>query len=581
LKISPVSRRPTLCQEEEFHKRLQLLLYDWIQTEIPLWQPERGPRYQRDSQALAAAIPEGGTTPAGLVYFKSIFDPYWSDEDLARLQAAAYPWILMILSPCERFYEFETRLKEIGAQLPMLMIWRPDTPSKTELESLRSLVLEAPGQIAEAEPSVNDAIGKIRPMLASLYVRRGRLIGASDHCAIGDAIKNRSISQYLSACLSRLPLKRAEGPICGASLAAETASRSQALQWAALLAGRPELGRGGVAQAQERLMGWWTDSAEALPGKLPDFPEAFRTIRFWKAIKHIEGPLLALKPVFQSLRSGAFSFPEAVDHLGRNFGWDKERLLQWRQGLEELGGLMQWLPAFVHAGRYLNAAFPLDREKPDRLRESLLQSIDEPTGFLKAKARQEFDERFLEFKKSYIESYCFLHQDALFMISGLKRGEIRIDPVSLRNLDLLSGLQYTDTSYVNRVKLLARWIQHNQCNLPLRQILERYPRCYCNFNPGSNQQPSGPAAQINEIIQDGIEYFRTVLRRCGYLIMAELKTQSIDDGSLRQITAALSDGPMVPFKPQSIKILNRIIGKYPNDFLSEIRKGSKQGRHLR
>jgi hypothetical protein len=232
----------------------------------------------------------------------------------------------------------------------------------------------------------------------------------------------------------------------------------------------------------------------------------------------------------------------------------------------------QWLPTFQKSREYLNVAFPLGREEIDNARLSLLQSIAESYRFLDAQARQEFDEQYLKFKKSYMDVYYLLHEDALHVVSGLKKEEIKIDPVSLRNLDLLSGLQYTDKSYLNRVKLLAKWVQRNQCNMPVRQILERYPRCYCNFNPSSQQQPSDSAAQISGIINDGIDYFRSTLRRFGPMIMVELKSQKTDDSTLQTITALLGDDPMAPLKPQTIKLLNRIIQKYPNDFLAEARK---------
>ena len=236
--------------------------------------------------------------------------------------------------------------------------------------------------------------------------------------------------------------------------------------------------------------------------------------------------------------------------------------------------------AFLHAREYLSAAFPLDCEGLSHLRESLLRSLDEPYRFLEARARNEFDESFSEFKKRYIDAYFLFHEDALHVISGLKKAEIKIDPVSLRNLDLLSGLQYTDKSYLNRVKILAKWIQRNQCHLPLRQILEHYPRCYCNFNPCSNQQPTDMAAQIDGIIQEGIEYFRTILRKCEHLIVGELKAQHADESSLREIAVTLSDGPMVPLKPRSISILNAMIGKHPSEFLAEIRSVGKQSRRI-
>ena len=77
---------------------------------------------------------------------------------------------------------------------------------------------------------------------------------------------------------------------------------------------------------------------------------------------------------------------------------------------------------------------------------------------------------------------------------------------------------------------------------------------------------------INGAIHEGIEYFRKHLRRCGHMIMVEVQAQQVDDSTLQPITALLSDDPMIPLKPQTIKLLNRIIAKYPNEFLAEFRK---------
>jgi hypothetical protein len=558
-------------QEEEFPAQLQLLIYDWIQSEIPSWKPEHSPRYQRDSQALIAAIPEGGKPATGMVYFKSIFDPHWSDEDISRLNRAAYPWVLMILSPLEFFYEFDSRLKEIVSKLPMLIIWHPDAPTKTELESLRSLAHEIAAHEAESDPLAVEALKKARPILGNLYINRGRLLGPSFQRMISGEIASLSIGQYLSACLSRLPQEK--GAVSqGKPFSSDPGNQFRSLEWAAIITDRPELRTKSLDHVQAALINWWAQSVEGLSKKLPDFPEPFRTTRFRREIRFIEGPLMALKSALDSLRAGESGFFEAMEHLGRNFAWDQERLLRWKKGLESLSALALWLPAFLHARDYLVTAFPLGREEIDKGRESLLHSMDESYRFLEAQARSGFDAKFLEFKKSYMDAYYFLHEDALHIVSGLKKDEIKVDSESLRNLDLLSGLQYTDKSFLNRVKLLAKWVQRNQCNLPVRQILERYPRCYCNFNPCSQQQPADSAAQINGIIQDGIEYYRNLLRGFGPMIMVELKELEADDNALQPITALLSDGPMMPLKAQTIKLLNRVISKYPNDFLAELRK---------
>lgn len=357
--------------------------------------------------------------------------------------------------------------------------------------------------------------------------------------------------------------------------AAESSSSggdSQARHWAALLTGDAALEECTIESAQEQLMEWLLHFSGGFPKDVSGFPEVFQTARFWSEVKSIEIPLRLLKTVFGNLQSGKSSCCNAMEHIERTFGRQEDRLLKWKRAMENFAGLIRWIPAFKSSAEYIQASFPLGRQNLDQLRETLLQSISEPHRFLESGTRIEFEERFLEFKKNYIDCYFVLHEEALHVISGLKKDEVKIDPVLLRNLDLLSGLQHTDKSYLNRVKLLARWIQHNQCHLPLHQILETYPRCYCNFNPGIHQQPGASAAQINSIIQEGLEYFRTILRRCGHLIMEEVKAHPIDDHTLEQITAALSDGPMIPLKAHTIKILNRIIGKNSAQFQAEIRK---------
>ena len=356
------------------------------------------------------------------------------------------------------------------------------------------------------------------------------------------------------------------------SASGETPDHNRALIWATLITGRTELGDENSEHVQAMLMDWWGHSVEPISRKLAEFPVLFRTTRFRREIRFIESPLMALKPAFDSLRAGESSFWETMEHLGRVFGWSRDKLLRWKTGLENLEGLMGWQSSFVRTRDYLAAAFPLGHDEIDRIRESLLQTIDESHRFLQDRARREFDEKFSEFKKRYTETYYLLHDDALRIGSGSRKNDIKIDPVSLRNLDLLSSLQYMDKRFLNRVKLLGSWVQHNQCHLPLRQILETYPRCYCNFNPCSHQQPADAAAMINGTIQEGIEYFRTHLRRCGHMIMVEVQAQQVEDSTLRPITALLSDGPMIPLKPQTIKLLNRVIAKYPNEFLAEFRK---------
>ncbi len=360
-----------------------------------------------------------------------------------------------------------------------------------------------------------------------------------------------------------------------ASASRRVSGEERSRRWAALLMDRTGIEGAPAELAKNQFIDWLAHSAEGILGSVQVFPDVLQTTRFWNELKIIESPLRFLKTILENLRSGSLTFYEAVDCIGRSFAWEEPRLFKWKQGLENLAGLKRWMPAFMHAHEYLTAAFSLNNETLDRLKESLLQSLEEPHRFLDPAVRIDFDNKFLEFKKNYMDTYFLLHEEALHVMGGFKKDEVKVDSIALRNLELLSGLPHADQSCLNRVKLLARWIQRNQCNLPVDQILELYPRCYCNFNPAARQHPASSAAQINVWIQEGLEDFRAVLRRCGNWILLEAKAQSTDDESLKQIFSLLGTDPMIPLKPLTVRTLKKVIARNSAEFLSEMRKSRR------
>lgn len=354
----------------------------------------------------------------------------------------------------------------------------------------------------------------------------------------------------------------------------KTAKNSRGVDWISIFIEMADHKNNTMENSREHLIDWWRYSVERISKQIPEFPEDFRTTRIWREIKFVENYLSRLKPVFVGLQTGTYNLNETCDQLRNVFSDEKTRLNKWKQSLDNLQGFTLWLPAFYHAREYLMGAFPLGIEESDRTCKSLIQSIKDPYPFLEAGTRHRFDESFLAFKKNYISHYTSLHEEMRNAIRNVKKEESKVDPVALRNLELLSDLKYTDKSYLNRVNILARWIQRNQCFLPVSRILERYPRCYCNFNPCSIRQTSSPANQINGIILEGIEYFRLVLSRCRDLIVKEIKAQKPENSTLEQINALLGRGAMIPLKAQTVDTLNRIIRQNTSYFQVQMRSRS-------
>ncbi len=343
---------------------------------------------------------------------------------------------------------------------------------------------------------------------------------------------------------------------------------------AARLVGLEEPKDHGSAFVLEWILDWWDGVLETenalFSAREQPLPDCLRTTRFWHEVKPVINQVQMAKPVLESLRRGQTTLVNAMRDVLGLFGGDEERLLAWRQSLRDLAGLTKWLPRFETAREYILEAFPLGEGDLDRKRSALLESVHQPHRLLQPSAREKFDADFREYKKGYVDCYHSVHEDALGIVGAPKEAERSVDARALQNLETLSNLLYTDQSYLNRVRILGKWILRNQCQLPVRDILEGYPRCYCNFHPAGNRELAQSAAQINALIQEGIEYFRGALRRFSRTIIEEVLALKVDDFHSRQIAALLSRGPLIPLKTRTIEILNRIIESHSTEFLTTL-----------
>jgi hypothetical protein len=574
-------KREWLERGEEFRRKIPLLIFDWIRSEIPIWRPEFSSKYERSSQSLVAPLPGAESTQPGLVYFKSEHDPFWSPDDFEVLKTSGYPWILLVLSPLERGYESDAALREFASHSERLLIWRPDRPSQKESERLHDLVTHHPalGPVSAFEAST-EARDQARRILRLLYVERGLLVTCRGQWGIGEEIEKRRIADYFSLHLSALaslaPQIFAEDQCDAAPIAGVLRPDEKELQRImAVLTGQPAPETPDSEAARNRILEWWNEVGETeaalFSQKMRALPDSFMTRHFWREVNPARIHFQTVQPILESLRRSETPLKTALEEVLHAFGGDDARMLEWRELMQNLAGLMRWVPGFEHSMNYTLEAFPLGQDDLDQRRNALISLISRPRRFIQREERERFDQEFLEFKRGYIDYYHTMHEKALNIVSASEEAERKIDARALQNLELLSNLLYTDKSYLNRVHILGKWILRNQCLLPVREILERYPRCYCNFNPAGNQELARSAGQINGLIEEGIEYFRNALRKCSLMIIEGLQSLQVDDFHSKQIAAMLSRGALVALKPKTIEILNKIIQKHSTDFLTALR----------
>jgi hypothetical protein len=549
-------------------RTLPFLVYEWFRSQFPVWKPDLSPRYERTSQSLMEApMPEAAYGPTGMVHFKSVSDPLWSATDLACLKDT-FPWVLLILSPFERFYELDRALDGLSAQSSRLVIWRPDRPTPQEVARLRvtSLVSHiAQDEIAPPDSASGTASKETQEIFRALYVQRGILIIHGVRHLISHELGVLSPQQYLSGCLMSLAPSAAK-----TSEASHKEAERQASRWAALLCGQECLPTHNSYAAECQILAWAAAHLEIesgiLQGKLQPLPEPFLTTRFLDEAKSFDAALERVQQIIRYLRGGGIVFAQAMKQLSLAFSGDEARLLHWKNLVENLPGFLDWLPAFEGAFDYLSSAFPVPSERLEEIKNGLLTASAEAQRFLDAQERERFDRNFDEYKKGYIDYYQSVHEDTVHIVGNQEKMRSRMDSVALRNLELLSDLPSTDKSYLNRVRAIGKFVQAGQCDLPVREILARQPRCYCGFNPQGSRRLARSVDEMNEVIRQGIDHFRSMLRQHKMLIIQDLKTMRADDHHAKQIAALLSRGPTILLKQRSIEILNAIMQKHPEAF---------------
>jgi hypothetical protein len=328
---------------------------------------------------------------------------------------------------------------------------------------------------------------------------------------------------------------------------------------------------------RERVLEWWAGVEAARTQEAVEaLGDAFRTVGFWNEVKTHRAGCSALEQVLPRLRRRELGLEEGMIELAREFGGDPERLTRWKQLDERLKAVVAWAPQLESARDYLCAAVPTGQDWLEAERARMLDALEKPTSFLDPAERVDFDRSYARFKENYTDYYYSMHEDALNLL-GQPASDARLNSTALRNLELLSRLDHTDKSHLNRVRIIGAWMKNNQCWLPVRQILEQQPRCHCNFNPAASTLADS-AAGLNALIAEGLEYFRSLLRRYNRMIIHELAAMRVGDHHSKQIAALLSRGPMIPLEPETVDILNQMIRNHPSAFLAESRQRRSAGR---
>jgi hypothetical protein len=295
-------------------------------------------------------------------------------------------------------------------------------------------------------------------------------------------------------------------------------------------------------------------------------PEPLLTTKFRDELRTHDADSERMDSILHRLTIGEIARATAEHEVEQVFSGDPLRSSRWYRTARNMHSFPRWLTGFEESYAYLAGSFPTRVRPLEELRARLLAICAEPQCLLDARERENFDASFAAFKREYVSAYCTAHEDTVQIVANREKMKARVDSVALRNLELLSDLNRTNRSFLNRTRALGKFLRAYQCDLSVREILARRPKCFCNFNPSGNRLLAMSVARMDEAIQEGIEHFRYILREGRKAIIQELGNLRADDPDARQIAALISRGAMIPLQQSSIDILNRIIQKHPDAF---------------
>jgi len=363
-----------------------------------------------------------------------------------------------------------------------------------------------------------------------------------------------------------------ERPVPNTDLNPTPLSQGAAVQWAALLAESIPDPTYTQTKAKSALLRWWEGlEASGLEEKLYRLPDAFCTVQFSTCIRPYLRPYERVAAALTNLRAGKLELLEAIKQVSETFAGSEANLKDWHGRRAVLGGFVRWFPGFEHPRSYLIGAVATGDTGLEGLRKKLLHYVSQPHLFLDSKTRDLFDAGFLEFKQGYCEFYERLHRENVEFLCSPSKMSLRVDSLALRNLEHLTALQFADKSSLQRAKELGAWLTGNRCELPVAGILEQSPVCYCNFNPAVSARISETVVELNASIQEGIQYFRSVLRRFQKLILQELRELQPGEEETRQVMVLLGYAPMLPLHSSTIAFLNCVAEKHPKEFRAYLR----------
>jgi hypothetical protein len=530
-------------------------VYEWFGTHFPAWTPDVLSDGSSDSRTIfPAQIPESPNAPAGLIHFKSITDCIWSNADLTSLNRD-HPWILLILSPFERFYELDPLIEEMSMNAHRLVIWRPDRPTAEESARLRvnSLVPAVEDAQAGASKKNQEALR----ILHEAFVVRGSLIIQGIRHSVIQEIGNFQLQQYISACLRCVAASSAPPQ------AKTRVSQQAAVRWANLLCANAGSVPFSSLEAESEARKWAAAHLESqsglLPGGIHPIPEPFLTKRYRDEAKDFDSAWERIRPTLIPFVRGELTCETAMAQISQAFGGDEERLHQWKMRACEVPEILRWQLHFEDAHRYLNASFSTDDPEVEQRRLELKRACSEPHRFLQPSPRSEFDIAFMKFKSRYIDFYATAHENSAEILADPTRMRSRLNPISLRNLELMSQIKGANRGFLNQVRALGKKIEEAQCSHPVRAILQRHPVCYCNMRPCGNRSLPQYLDQMNTAIADGIRNIRSILQSRKSVIGRKLDESGADAGCAREIAALLGEVDLPPISTESIRILNQLL----------------------
>ena len=286
--------------------------------------------------------------------------------------------------------------------------------------------------------------------------------------------------------------------------------------WARLLTNQPALGSITDPEAREAVratLSAWLDKwhAQRVLENFSGLPDEGLTTRAWSLAAAVRKSFGAASSAVETALAGEISLEEGLQRIADAFRDSPDNFATGLNHLADVVAYTTGLKAREKARVYLFASETTFVDEIESARRELLSIAEDVHTLFDRERRARFDLLWRAFHKRYVEHYVAMHDGAVGTASDRRPIDTLMRSDEWHEFEALSQLSIMNHQYWADAEALVNGALRARCELPVRGLLIKQPRCVCSFRLSHTAAHLHLRQELEDIVDLGRGAYRRTL----------------------------------------------------------------------